>query len=67
MSWSRWPRVSIAGAVAIGICASIAYTLWLAPFVVAGAFLVCAYNLELFGGAFHGDTWFASPGARFRS
>ena len=22
-------------------------------------FIVCAYNLELFGGAFHSDTWFA--------
>ena len=39
--------------------ASIAYTAWLAPFVVAGGFIVCAYNLELFGGAFHSDAWFA--------
>jgi hypothetical protein len=51
--------VSIGGAVAIGIYASIAYTFWLAPLVVAGAFIVCAYNLELFGGAFHSDLWFA--------
>lgn len=51
--------VSIAGAVAIGVYASIAYTVWLAPFVVAGGFIVCAYNLELFGGAFHSDAWFA--------
>ena len=51
--------VSIAGAVAIGVYASIAYTAWLAPFVVAGGFIVCAYNLELFGGAFHSDAWFA--------
>ena len=51
--------VSIAGAVALGIYASVVYTLWLAPLVAAGAFIVCAYNLELFGGAFHSDFWFA--------
>jgi hypothetical protein len=51
--------LSIGSAVVIGVYASIAYTLWLAPFVVAGAFIVCAYNLELFGGAFHSDAWFA--------
>jgi hypothetical protein len=51
--------VSIPGAVALGIYASVVYTLWLAPLVAAGAFIVCAYNLELFGGAFHSDFWFA--------
>src|SRR5438309_3013953 len=51
--------VSIGGAVALGIYASLAYTPWLAPLVVFGGFIVCAYNLELFGGAFHGDLWFA--------
>ena len=51
--------VSIAGAVALGVYASVAYTLWLAPLVAVGAFIVCAYNLELFGGAFHSDFWFA--------
>jgi hypothetical protein len=50
---------SIGGAVGIGVYASIAYTWWLAPLVVAGGFIVCAYNLELFGGAFHSDAWFA--------
>jgi hypothetical protein len=50
---------SIGAAVAIGVYASIAYTFWLAPLVGAGAFIVCAYNLELFSGAFHGDLWFA--------
>ena len=49
---------SIGAAVALGIYAAIAYTLWLAPLVGAGAFIVCAYNLELFGGAFHSDAWF---------
>jgi hypothetical protein len=51
--------LSIGGAVVIGVYASIAYTFWLAPFVVAGGFIVCAYNLELFRGAFHSDAWFA--------
>ena len=50
---------SIGGAVAIGVASSIAWTPWLLLFVVAGAFLVFAYNLELFGGAFHTDLWFA--------
>ena len=51
--------VSTAGAVAIGIVAAFAWTLWVLPFVAFGAFMVAAYNLELFGGRFHGDTWFA--------
>jgi hypothetical protein len=50
---------SLAGAVAIGIYASLAWTPWLAPLVAAGAFLVVAYNLELAGGLFHSDLWFA--------
>ena len=50
---------SIGGAVAIGIAAALAWTPWLLVFVAAGAFLVFAYNLELFGGAFHSDLWFA--------
>lgn len=49
---------SIGGAVAIGIGAALAWTLWLIPFIAAGAFLVLAYNLELFGGIFHTDLWF---------
>ena len=31
----------------------------LIPFVLAGAFLVLAYDLELLGGRFHNDWWFA--------
>jgi hypothetical protein len=49
---------SIGGAVAIGIAAALAWTLWLLPFVAGGGFLVVAYNLELFGGFFHTDLWF---------
>jgi len=50
---------SIAGAAAIGIWAALAWTPWLLLAVAAGTFLVVAYNLELFGGAFHTDWWFA--------
>jgi hypothetical protein len=49
---------SLAVAVAIGIGAAFAWTLWLLPFVAAGAFLVPAYTLELGGGLFHTDLWF---------
>jgi hypothetical protein len=51
--------LSIGGAVAIGIGGAIAREPWLLVFVAAGAFIVVAYNLELFGGRFHGDAWFA--------
>jgi hypothetical protein len=51
--------VSVAAATAIGIAAALTWTPWLLIFVAAGAFLVVAYNLELFGGAFHSDLWFA--------
>ena len=51
--------VSIAAAVAIGIAGAVFVDLWLLVFVAAGAFVVCAYNLELFGGRFHSDVWFA--------
>jgi hypothetical protein len=50
---------SIAGAAAIGIAIAARRDWWLLAFVGAGCFLVLAYNLELFGGAFHSDAWFA--------
>jgi hypothetical protein len=40
-------------------------SLTLAPFVAAGVFLVLAYNLELFGGRFHTDFWFAAAWGAF--
>ena len=49
----------LVGAVAIGVAGIVIVSPLLAPFVVAGAFLVLAYNLELGGGRFHTDTWFA--------
>ena len=51
--------VSIAAACAIGAWVASWRTWWLLAFVGAGAFIVVAYNLELFGGAFHSDVWFA--------
>ena len=51
--------LSIALAVGIGVGGA-ARTSWsLLPFVAAGGFIVVAYNLELFGGRFHSDLWFA--------
>jgi hypothetical protein len=57
---------ALAGAVAIGVAAAVAWTPWLLAFVAFGAFMVVAYNLELFGGRFHGDwqlavSWGATP------
>jgi hypothetical protein len=50
---------SIGVAVAIGIVGAVVVTPWLLLFVAAGAFIVLAYNLELAGGRFHNDAWFA--------
>jgi len=57
--------VSIAGAVAIGVAVALARDRWLLAFVACGGFLVVAYNLELFGGRFHGDWWFAASWGGF--
>ena len=50
---------SLLGAALIGIGTAFHTTLWLLPFVAVGAFLAVSYNLELFGGLFHGTLWFA--------
>jgi hypothetical protein len=50
---------SLAGAVAIGLGVAVARDLWLLPFIAFGAFIVSAYNLELFGGVFHNGFWLA--------
>ena len=50
---------SIAAASAIGIWVAASRTWWLLLFVAFGAFIVAAYNLELAGGRFHSDLWFA--------
>ncbi len=51
--------ISLLGAVAIGIGGIVSVSWWLAPLVLAGGMLVPAYNLELGGGRFHSDIWFA--------
>jgi hypothetical protein len=51
--------VSLLAAAAIGIGTALATNLWLLAFVGGGAFIAVAYNLELFGGRFHGTLWFA--------
>lgn len=53
---------SIAGAVALGVIMGG----WrLLPFIVVGGWLVVAYNLELVGGFFHNDVWFAAAWGAF--
>jgi hypothetical protein len=47
------------GAIAIGVAGVIVVSPLIAPLVLAGGVLVPAYNLELFGGRLHNDTWFA--------
>jgi hypothetical protein len=56
---------SISGAAGIGIAVAISRSLWLLAFVAVGAFIVIAYNLELFGGAFHGGLWFPAAWGAF--
>jgi hypothetical protein len=49
----------LVGAVAIGVAGAVTVSPLLIPLVIAGAFIVPAYNLELAGGRFHSDAWFA--------
>jgi hypothetical protein len=50
--------LSVAAACAIGVFVVVTFSRGLLVFIVVGAFLVPAYNLELFGGRFHTDLWF---------
>jgi hypothetical protein len=50
---------SLAGAIAIGVVGAITVSPLLIPLVIVGGALVPAYNLELAGGRFHNDLWFA--------
>ncbi len=50
---------AIAGAIAVGVHASLTLSLWVVPFVVFGGLIVVAYNMEWFGGRFHTGLWFA--------
>jgi hypothetical protein len=51
--------VSLAAAVGIGVYGALIVNAWIGVFVAVGAFAAVAYNLELFGGRFHGDVPFA--------
>ena len=57
--------VALTGAIAIGIAGVVLYSPTLVPFVAIGGFLVVAYNLELAGGRFHTDLWFAAAWGAF--
>jgi hypothetical protein len=57
--------VALTGAVAIGIVGVVTVSLGLLPFILAGAFIAVAYNLELFGGRFHSALWFAAAWGAF--
>ena len=57
--------VSIGVAVALGIIGGIAIDPWLLVFTGMGGFIVVAYNLELFGGRFHTNFWFAAAWGAF--
>jgi hypothetical protein len=50
---------ALAGAMALGVIGALEVSWWIAAFIAFGSFVVIAYNLELFGGRFHSDLWFA--------
>jgi len=50
---------ALAVAVALGLYGAVVVSWWILVFIVFGSFIVLAYNLELFGGAFHSNLWFA--------
>ncbi len=51
--------VSLAAATGIGVAGIVTVSVTLAPLVLFGALICLAYNLELLGGRFHNDGWFA--------
>jgi hypothetical protein len=57
--------VGLGGAIGIGVAGLFIISASLAPFVVMGGFLVVAYSLELWGGRFHTDFWFAAGWGAF--
>jgi hypothetical protein len=56
---------SLAAAIALGVVGVVTVSWSIALFVAGGAFIVIAYNLELFGGRFHTDFWFAAAWGAF--
>jgi hypothetical protein len=51
--------LGLVGAVGIGVAGIFVVSPLIAPLVVVGGLIVPAYNLELAGGRFHSDAWFA--------
>jgi hypothetical protein len=49
----------LAGAAGLGVLGAVVVSWWLVAFIAFGGFILIAYNLELGGGAFHSDAWFA--------
>jgi hypothetical protein len=56
---------ALVGALGIGVLATVWISPWIPLFVLAGGFLVVAYNLEVAGGRFHSDLWFAAAWGGF--
>lgn len=57
--------LALVGAAALGVHGALRISPWLLAFVGAGVFLVLAYDLELAGGRFHTDAWFAAAWGAF--
>jgi hypothetical protein len=55
----------LVGALAIGVLGAVIVSPLLIPLVLIGGALVPAYNLELAGGRFHSDRWFAAGWGAF--
>lgn len=51
--------VAVVGALGLGVYGAVQVSWWLLPFMAFGVFILLSYNLELFGGRFHTDLWFA--------
>jgi hypothetical protein len=57
--------LSLVGAIALGVVGAVTVSLTLVPFVLAGGFIVLAYNLEWFNGRFHTAFWLAAAWGAF--
>jgi hypothetical protein len=57
--------LSLSAAIGLGILGVATVSWSILPFIAAGSFIVVAYNLELFGGRFHTDFWFAAAWGAF--
>ena len=57
--------LSLSAALGLGILGVATVSWSILPFIAAGSFIVVAYNLELFGGRFHTDFWFAAAWGAF--